>query len=334
MDRFSFPVQMCGKRWVFLGLSIILFSGLCALPMVWAQSNNPSQDELRKLFLQSREQMHRRMDQQTPTATPEPQATRRPASQATPAPRATPQSDPRVRPTPQARPTATPRAERRVRATPTPRAARTPRDRRAPIVVAKDGVEDELDEEPTPTPERRRWSLFGRRDSGPQYRYLSDSVRRQIDAPSIRRNRWRFIVVHNSASRNGNARIFDNYHRRVRKMRNGMAYHFVIGNGSASGDGAIEVGERWARQLNGGHLASDNLNNIAIGICLVGDFDRHRPTQAQLESLEELITYLRGRAGNVRRKRPEVKGHREINPRPTSCPGRNLPVRWLNRQFN
>ena len=48
-------------------------------------------------------------------------------------------------------------------------------------------------------------------------------------------------------------------------MSNGLAYHFVIGNGSSSGNGEIEIGSRWTRQINGGHVASDYLNNIAIG---------------------------------------------------------------------
>jgi hypothetical protein len=57
-------------------------------------------------------------------------------------------------------------------------------------------------------------------------------------------------------------------------MSNGLAYHFVIGNGTSSGNGEIEVGNRWRRQINGGHVHSDYLNNISLGICLVGDFNR------------------------------------------------------------
>ena len=91
--------------------------------------------------------------------------------------------------------------------------------------------------------------------------------------------------MHNSGTRQGNARIFDTYHRRVRKMPNGLAYHFVIGNGSSSGDGEIEIGSRWTKQINGGHVASDYLNNIAIGICLVGDLNRDDATKAQMAAL-------------------------------------------------
>lgn len=182
------------------------------------------------------------------------------------------------------------------------------------------------------------WSrLFGgsadRRRGG--YRYLTGSVRAEIDrAPAERRDpRWQRIVVHNSGTRQGNARVFDYYHRRVRRMRNGLAYHFVIGNGTSTGNGQIEVGDRWRGQINGGHVHSDHLNNIALGICLVGDFNRDQPTRAQLESCEELIRYLRQRCGKTGNHFAIVQPHREANPPRwgTDCPGDVFPYSWFRR---
>ena len=147
-------------------------------------------------------------------------------------------------------------------------------------------------------------------------------------------NRWKFIVVHNSGTRQGNARVFDYYHRRVRRMQNGLAYHFVIGNGTSTGDGQVEVGDRWRRQINGGHVHSDFLNNIALGICLVGDFNRDQPTRAQLDCCEELIRYLRQRCGKIDASHyPIVKPHREVNPPrwATDCPGDVFPYSWFRR---
>ncbi len=170
---------------------------------------------------------------------------------------------------------------------------------------------------------------------GTGYRYLTASVRAEIDrAPADRRNPpWQFIVVHNSGTRQGNARVFDYYHRHVRHMQNGLAYHFVIGNGTSTGDGQIEIGDRWRRQINGGHVHSDYLNNIALGICLVGDFNRSQPSAAQLQSCEELIRYLRQRCGKVGNKYMVVKPHREMNPPrwPTDCPGDAFPYSWFKR---
>ena len=131
----------------------------------------------------------------------------------------------------------------------------------------------------------------------------------------------------------GNARVFDYYHRHVRRMQNGLAYHFVIGNGTSTGNGQIEVGDRWRRQINGGHVHSDYLNNISLGICLVGDFNRDQPTRAQLEACEELIRYLRDRCGKTERGTIPVKPHREMNPPrwPTDCPGDDFPYSWFRR---
>ncbi len=173
----------------------------------------------------------------------------------------------------------------------------------------------------------------GDRGGKRRYRYLTPAVRRAIDRAPVKRGRWKYVIVHNSGTRQGNARIFDLYHRRVRHMQNGLAYHFVIGNGRSSGNGQIEIGERWRRQINGGHVASDYLNNIALGICLVGDYNRDVPTPQQLAALEELISYLRGRVGRFKGRLAIVLGHREINPKPTDCPGKKFPLRWLHRKF-
>src|SRR5581483_11273629 len=172
--------------------------------------------------------------------------------------------------------------------------------------------------------------------SGAGYRYLTRSVRDSIDRVGAdRRNpRWQLIVVHNSGTRQGNARVFDYYHRHVRHMQNGLAYHFVIGNGTSTGNGQIEVGDRWRRQINGGHVHSDYLNNIAIGICLVGDFNREQPTRAQLDCCEELVRYLRQRCGKFDNSHfPFVRPHREVNPPRwgTDCPGDVFPYSWFRR---
>ena len=204
----------------------------------------------------------------------------------------------------------------------------------APITIEKSGVEADQGLEPAPTPPPSPegfWSrLFGSRKS---YTYLLSSTRAAIDRAPVRRGRWKYIVIHNSGTREGNARVFDIYHRRVRHMQNGLAYHFVIGDGHGSGDGQVEVGPRWTRQINGGHVASDYLNDIALGICLVGDFNRDTPTKAQVGAIEELVSYLRNRVGKSQGRQAIVHAHKEINPRPTDCPGDHFPYGWLHAKF-
>jgi hypothetical protein len=201
----------------------------------------------------------------------------------------------------------------------------SPAREEAPLVIEKSGFDSKAGLQPAPF-----FGWFSR------WKFLPKSVREQIDRAPVQKARWRYLVVHNSGTKQGNAKAFDYYHTNVRKMPNGLAYQFVIGNGTSSGDGEIEVGSRWRKQINGGHVHSDYLNNIAIGICLVGDFNQTNPTQKQLDALDELLRYLRQRVGKIDNKWAVVKAHREINPPrwPTDCPGDAFPYTWLHNRFD
>jgi len=291
-----------------------------------------SDEEKRKLFLKAREEM-RTVPSPSPTEAPKPdqkpKPARHPAKRNSPTPEPTETPEPTAKPSKPARETIPPR-ERPV-ASATPRPAATPQPTAVPavapeepaeVVVKKSGLEKSSGFSLLP------FHLFGK-----NYRWLSRSVRSEIDHAPVLRRRWQFIIVHNSGTRQGNARIFDYYHKNVRRMVNGLAYHFVIGNGTSSGNGEIEIGNRWRRQINGGHVHSDYLNNISIGICLVGDFNRDQPTPQQLDACEELIRYLRARCGKIDAHYAVVKPHREFNPPqwPTDCPGDAFPYNWFRR---
>lgn len=240
------------------------------------------------------------------TPTPPPKSTVEP----TRAPAAEPSAHPRAVPTPPLPPAALP----------------------SDITVEKSGLEKEQGLEPPPSPPPRRGFWPWSRQPA-NYRYLTSATIDAIRRAPVQRARWKFIIVHNSGTRQGNARAFDYYHRRVRRMKNGLAYHFVIGNGTSSRNGQIEIGDRWRGQINGGHVHSDYLNNIALGICLVGDFNRDQPTRAQLEACEELIRYLQERCGKSDGRSLMVRPHREVNPPrwATDCPGDAFPYGWFGR---
>jgi hypothetical protein len=139
--------------------------------------------------------------------------------------------------------------------------------------------------------------------------------------PSARSNGWRWIVIHHSATPAGGAKAFDKMHKA--KGWDELGYHFVVGNGTDTGDGQVEVGPRWSKQKWGAHAkTSDNrFNRFGIGICLVGNFDNERPTKAQLQSLSKLVAYLM-KSYNVPADR--VIGHGET--KATDCPGRNVHI--------
>jgi hypothetical protein len=137
---------------------------------------------------------------------------------------------------------------------------------------------------------------------------------------------WKWIVIHHSATPSGSAAVFDRMHRQ--KGWDELGYHFVIGNGTDSGNGRVEVGPRWPRQKWGAHAKTpDNrFNDYGIGVCLVGNFDIERPTPQQMQSLARLTAYLMQTykipAGNI-------LGHRDT--KATECPGRNLNIAQVRR---
>ena len=152
---------------------------------------------------------------------------------------------------------------------------------------------------------------------------LPYSIKRAIALAPVRAGRWQYIVVHHSGVDTGTVKGMDHYHRDVRHMENGLAYDFVIGNGSGMGDGEIAVSRRWTLQLDGGHLASEAQNKIALGICLVGNFDEHPPTHKEMESLRALVVALMARCDLTPRA---VKTHQQINIVRTRCPGTKFPT--------
>jgi LysM repeat protein len=152
---------------------------------------------------------------------------------------------------------------------------------------------------------------------------LPRSIQRAVERADVKPGRWQYIVVHHSGVDTGTVKSMDHYHREVRHMENGLAYDFVIGNGSGMGDGEIAVGPRWTRQLDGGHLASEAQNKIALGICLVGNFEEHLPSSRQLQSLRALVEALMARCQLTPNA---VKTHQQINIVHTRCPGARFPA--------
>lgn len=162
------------------------------------------------------------------------------------------------------------------------------------------------------------------RDSKSAPSRLAPALAKAINDAPVKGGRWQTIVVHHAAVDEGNVKSLDRYHREQRHMENGLAYHFLIGNGQGMGDGEIAVGNRWKKQLDGGHLHSEAQNKIALGICLIGDFNKHPPTARQLRSLEDLVRALMRRC---QLDAGAVKTHQQINVVHTQCPGSKFPTR-------
>jgi hypothetical protein len=141
---------------------------------------------------------------------------------------------------------------------------------------------------------------------------------------------WRYIVLHHSARAAGSYADIDREHR-AKIGTAGCGYHFVIGNGSGSPDGQIEVAQRWSDQRGGAHCRdakSSSINDYGIGICLVGDMETSGPTPRQVEAAQALVDYLRERYAI----RPgAVDTHNHLARNPTVCPGKNFPAQEIVR---
>ena len=179
--------------------------------------------------------------------------------------------------------------------------------------------------EPAPIPEPARPAAPQK--PAPRPAYVAGIPREWV--PLAAANSWKWIVIHHSATTVGGAARFDKEHREVRHFDE-LGYHFVVGNGTDTADGKIEVGPRWPKQKWGAHAQTpdEQFNRFGIGICLVGNFDEQHPSEAQLRSTAKLVAYL---MKTYHIPASHVIGHGDT--KRTDCPGRNLHV-WAVRRMS
>ena len=152
--------------------------------------------------------------------------------------------------------------------------------------------------------------------------------------PRGRERRWKAIIIHHSAQNKGNMAMIDKYHREVNGW-DGVGYNFVIGNGSKSRDGQVEVTFRWNKQIAGAHCGgtpNNRANESGIGICLIGDFTRTGPTYRQKLALTKLVRFLQKRYKISARN---IYGHAETPgyTRKSVCPGRYFDMAKFKRSL-
>ena len=152
--------------------------------------------------------------------------------------------------------------------------------------------------------------------------------------PKGKERHWKAIIIHHSGQSKGNMTMFDKYHREV-KGWDGVGYDFVIGNGGGSTDGKVEVTFRWRKQIAGAHCGgtpSNWANESGIGICLVGDFTRTKPTYRQMLALRKLVRFLQKR---YKIPTSKIYGH-STTPgytRGSICPGKYFPMAKFKRSL-
>jgi hypothetical protein len=137
-------------------------------------------------------------------------------------------------------------------------------------------------------------------------------------APTITRREpedIKYVILHHSATASGNVETFRRYH--VDQLGYGdVGYHFIVCNGNGGSDGELQEGRPIL--MTGAHAYGRNKDSI--GVCLVGNFTKTMPTEAQMETLYTLLQKLVKRYSI---SPDHVLGHNEVCS--TDCPG-NLDV--------
>ncbi len=160
---------------------------------------------------------------------------------------------------------------------------------------------------------------------------LPDSLITKLSSIKPSPGKWKKIIIHHSATPVDDPVNIHNVHR-ARGMKNGLAYHFVISNGSRKAyDGEVYIGGRWKAQLDGGHVKKQIWNKTCIGICLIGNFELRSPTSKQMDALEGLCKYLMKRC---RISKSNVTTHKVLHAGHTVCPGKYFSLPSLIRRLN
>jgi len=139
--------------------------------------------------------------------------------------------------------------------------------------------------------------------------------------PLFPSRKWKYIIVHHTATDEGSALYLDESHRN--RGWDGLGYHFLINNGTqGKPDGHIEASLRWIHQENGAHCKASNMNAKGIGIAIVGNCTNEKPSQKQLDTLVYTVNVLR-KYYNIPTR--NIMGHRDVPGANTECPGNSFP---------
>jgi N-acetylmuramoyl-L-alanine amidase len=139
--------------------------------------------------------------------------------------------------------------------------------------------------------------------------------------PLYANNHWKYIVIHHTATHQGNKETLDRLHKK--RGFSELGYHFVVDNGTENRAlGEIEIGSRWYKQKRGAHAKTSNMNHEGIGVALVGNFSEDSLSNGQMKSAVYLVNVLR-RYYKIPEDR--ILGHRHVPGAATECPGKLFP---------
>jgi LysM repeat protein len=142
--------------------------------------------------------------------------------------------------------------------------------------------------------------------------------------------KWKYIIIHHSATDDGNSLDFNKLHKR--KGWDGVGYDFIIDNGTkGKQDGQIETSPRWIKQEDGAHCKASDMNSKGIGICLVGNFSKEKVSERQMDSLIYLVLTLKK---YYRIPYKNIMGHSQVSGAKTECPGKYFPWKEFRKRLD
>lgn len=127
-----------------------------------------------------------------------------------------------------------------------------------------------------------------------------------------KRTKTALIIIHHVGQIERDVTVQEIHGWHLEKGWSGCGYHFVIRK-----DGTVERGRPVGTV--GAHCQGSNSNSIGINV--VGDFMKGKPTEAQINSLVKLVADLCDRY-KITKDRKHIIGHREKMV--TDCPGDHL----------
>lgn len=127
---------------------------------------------------------------------------------------------------------------------------------------------------------------------------------------------WTHVLIHHSASPDHDGLDFDEirkYHLNVNNWQD-IGYHFLM----EQADGMVIVVQGRPLTMTGAH--SPGMNDKAIGVCVVGNFEITEPSPTIIEALVDRVLVPQCRIWNI----PAVNIHGHRDHRKTLCPGEHL----------
>ena len=128
-----------------------------------------------------------------------------------------------------------------------------------------------------------------------------------------RRSSISSIAIHHSATTQGSAEAFARYHVNTKNWP-GIGYAYVVNK-----DGTIDFCNDYETKTY--HVG--NSNRIALGICLIGDFTKENPTDAQLNATAELCDMIFDEISTIQ----TIKAHQDYKGYSTKeCPAFDISI--------